>query len=69
MKKTSSVVKDRYNKKAYDDVTLRVFKGEKQQIKDFAQSKGESMNAFIRRVVFEAIKQSDINLHKEKKHS
>ncbi len=55
MGKTSSKVKDRYNAKTYDPITLRVNKGKKEIIQAFAESKGESVNAFINRVIFEAI--------------
>ena len=40
MGKTSSKVKDRYNAKTYDPITLRVNKGKKEIIQDFAESKG-----------------------------
>lgn len=54
MGKTSSAVKDRYNAKAYDDIKLRVPKGDKATIKAHADSMSESVNAFI----FRAIKQA-----------
>ena len=37
----------RYNKKTYDRINLIVKKGQRQIIKDFAASKGKSLNAFI----------------------
>ena len=55
MGKTSSTVKDRYNKKAYDNITLRVPKGQKESFQNYATSKGESLNAFINRAISETI--------------
>ena len=37
----------RYNKKAYDRISLVVPKGKRQVIKDFAQKQGKSLNSFI----------------------
>lgn len=47
MGKTSSAVKDRYNKKAYDSVLLRMPKGEKERVQAAADAAGKSLNAFI----------------------
>lgn len=55
MGKTSSAVKDRYNAKAYDDIRLRVPKGQKEKIQAFAAENGESLNGFINRVINEAM--------------
>lgn len=56
MGKTSSAVKDKYNSKAYDEIKLRVFKGEKEKIKAHAESMGESVNGFINRAIENQIK-------------
>ena len=45
--KTSSEVKDRYNKKAYDTIMLRVYKGRKDDIQVAAERTGLSLNAYI----------------------
>lgn len=37
----------RYNKKAYDRIDLIVKKGQRQIIKEFAASRGKSLNRFI----------------------
>lgn len=47
MGKTSSEVKDRYNKKAYDTITLRVYKGCKDDVQAAAERVGLSLNAYI----------------------
>ncbi len=37
----------RYNKKAYDRINIIVKKGQRQVIKDFAESQGKSLNRFV----------------------
>lgn len=64
MGKTSSIVKDRYNKKAYDNITLRVFKGKKDLIKEHAEATDGSLNKFINRAIDEAMERD-----KEKQES
>lgn len=55
MGKTSSAVKDRYNAKAYDEIKVRVDKGQKEVIKSHAEAQGESVNGFINRAIGEAM--------------
>ena len=55
MGKTSNAVKDRYNAKTYDDIRLRVPKGDKEKIQDFAEANGETVNGFINRLICEAM--------------
>lgn len=55
MGKTSNASKDKYNAKAYDDIRLRVPKGEKERIQAFAEARGESLNGFINRLIVEAM--------------
>lgn len=49
--KTSTEAKNRYNAKAYDQIPLRVPKGQKEVIQEHAKSQGESTNAFIIRAI------------------
>lgn len=56
MGKTSAAVKNRYNEKAYDRINLVVPKGQKEVIKAHAESKGESLNGYINRIINEDIK-------------
>ena len=49
--KTSSKVKDKYNAKAYDEIKVRVAKGQKETIQAHAAERGESTNAFIVRSI------------------
>lgn len=43
----------KYNKKAYDDLRIRVKKGEAETIKAHAQANGESINGYINRLIAE----------------
>lgn len=62
MGKTSSAVKDRYNAKVYDEIKIRVNKGQKASIQIHAESRGESVNGFINRAISEAMER-DKDLH------
>lgn len=62
MGKTSNTVKDRWNRQNYDSLLIRLPKGKKERIQNFAQSIGESVNGFINRAIDEAMKEEDPNL-------
>lgn len=51
MGRTSSKVKDRYNKKAYDMIAIRFPKGWKDHVKAAASKAGESYAGYIRKAV------------------
>ena len=51
MGKTSSEAKNRYNKKAYDRISLTVKKGMKEEIEAFADKQGMSMNGYINMLI------------------
>lgn len=51
MSKTTAKVKNRYNEKAYDRITVVVPKGQKAVIQAHAKAQGESTNAFIQRAI------------------
>ena len=53
--KASTRAKNKYNAENYDRISLSVPKGKKEQIKAFAENKGESLNGFINRAVDETI--------------
>lgn len=53
MGKTSSVVKDRYNAKAYDEIKVRVPKGQKEVIQAHAEAQGKSVNGFVNEAIEE----------------
>ena len=46
----------KYNANNYERIELRVDKGQKQIVKDHADSMGESVNGFINRAINETIK-------------
>lgn len=60
MGKTSAKVKNRYNDKAYDRITVVVPKGQKDIIKAYAEAHGESVNGFIQRAIAEAMAKEGI---------
>ena len=45
----------KYIKNAYDEIKVRVPKGEKDRIREHAAERGESLNAFIIRAINEAM--------------
>lgn len=45
--KTSTASKAKYNAKAYDEIKVRVLKGDKDRIRALAQSQGKTVNGFI----------------------
>ena len=51
MSKTSNTVKDRWNNKAYDDIRIRVPKGQKQAVEAFAREQGESVNGMVNTLI------------------
>lgn len=59
MGKTSNTVKDRWNRQNYDSLLIRLPKGKKEIIQNFAQSIGESVNGFINRAIDEAMKEEE----------
>lgn len=46
---------DQYNKVKYEDLRVRVQKGQKNEIRLFAESRGESVNGFINRAIRETM--------------
>ena len=55
MGKASTRAQNKYIDKAYDRINLTVPKGKKEVIKEHAESRGESVNGFINRVIDEAM--------------
>lgn len=49
------VTHDEYVKLIYDDLRIRVPKGKKQLISDYAETHGESINGFVNRAIDEAM--------------
>lgn len=53
--KTSSAVKSRYNAKVYDEIKIRVPKGQKEVIQSHAEAQNESVNAYINKAIEQRI--------------
>lgn len=51
MGKTSSKVKDRYNAKAYEELKIRVPKGQKATVEAAAAAVGESVNKYTQKAL------------------
>ncbi|MBC8576672.1 antitoxin [Yanshouia hominis] len=49
----------KYQKKAYEDIRLRVKRGEKDIIKAHAESKGMSLNAYINDLIEKDMKENE----------
>jgi len=47
--------KNKYNASAYDRITVVVPKGDKDQIRTYAQERGESLNSFVCRAIRETM--------------
>ena len=46
---------EKWNAKAYDEIKVRVPKGDKEKIQAYAQSHGETVNGFINRLIAETM--------------
>ena len=46
---------EKWNAKAYDEIKVRVPKGDKEKIQAFAQRSGETVNGFINLLIMEAM--------------
>lgn len=59
----------KYMKNNYDDIKVRVKKGDREIIKEFAESKNESTNEFIKRAIHDTMQREgaavNIDLTKE----
>lgn len=49
MSYTSTAVKNRYNKKTYDQLNLHLKKGQKEILKEKAEAEGLSVTAYIKK--------------------
>jgi predicted HicB family RNase H-like nuclease len=55
MGKTSAASKNKYNEKAYDRISTVVPKGRKAELQAHAESRKESLNAFVNRAITETL--------------
>ncbi|MCL2637579.1 MAG: antitoxin [Oscillospiraceae bacterium] len=51
MGKTSAAATNKYAKKAYDRIIVLVPKGQKPILQEYAKSRAESLNAFVKRAI------------------
>lgn len=51
MGKTSTATKNKWNAKAYDQLRVVVYKGQREQIQAYAKSKGMSLNGYINKLI------------------
>ena len=51
MGKTSYEVKDRWNRKHYDQILIRVGAGSKSAVKEIARARGLSVSAYIKMLI------------------
>ena len=56
MGRTSTASKNKWNKKAYDSILIRLKKGSKKTIEEKAKSENESLNHFIASAIEEKMK-------------
>lgn len=52
----------RYNKKAYDRISVVVPKGERERIAAFAAAQGKSLNRFIRDAIAEKMREQVVSM-------
>lgn len=61
MAQSQTIASAKYNAKAYEEIKLRVKAGQKDVIRQHAESKGLSLNGYINKLI-----QEDINASSEK---
>ena len=54
-------VNEKWNAKAYDEIKIRVPKGKKEEIQNYAISQGQSLNSFISEAIFQAMANNNDN--------
>lgn len=59
MGKTSTEAKNKWMKNNYDFVSLTLPKGDKEKIQAYAATRGESVNALIRRLLAEEMERGE----------
>ena len=52
----------KYNAENYDEIKLRVHKGQKELIQAHAEQRGESLNGFVTRAIKQAMEQDQTEL-------
>ena len=65
MPKAQTKASNKYNAKAYDRIALQVKKGERDIIKQFAESRGKSLNGYINELILADMEQAGVKLRQE----
>lgn len=55
----------KYNAKAYDEIKIRVPKGQKEYLQQYSKSKGESLNSFVNKAIDQAILTDQVSENNE----
>ena len=53
MAKSQTIASNKYNAKAYDRVSLMLPKGKKEVVREYAESKGLSLNGYINKLIID----------------
>ena len=61
MPKRQTLASAKYNAKTYEEIKLRVKKGEKDRLKAHAEQQGETLNGFINRAIENQIQTDNEN--------
>ena len=62
MAKAQTKASNKYNAKAYDRIALQVYKGERDKIRDYAESIGKSLNGYINDLIVTDMEQNGVEL-------
>lgn len=62
MGKPATKSTQKYKAKNYDRIALEVKKGNREKIKQYAESKGKSLNGYIKNLIKTDMKQNGVNL-------
>ena len=66
--KVSVEVRTRYNKKTYDQINIRVKKGEKSDVEAYSKASGKSLNQWICEAIKEKMERQDAEYTEEVEH-
>lgn len=62
MAKAQTKASNKYNAKAYDRIALQVYKGERDKIRDYAESIGKSLNGYINDLIVADMERNGVEL-------
>ena len=56
---------DKYIKNTFDEIKVRVSKGQKEIIQSHAETRNESLNGFVKRAISEAIQRDNLSVNEK----